>query len=151
MEKIVTSVDDMKMLGEQLGRAAKGGMVFELVGDVGAGKTTFTKGLAAGLGVDDDVQSPTFTISRVYQARDGLELAHYDFYRLTDPGILSLEISEAMHSPSTVTVIEWGGIIEGVLPSARLTINFVSPTINDRTVTLVPHGKPAEALIKEIV
>ena len=132
----VTSEQETKELAGKIAATLKGGEVFELVGDVGAGKTTFVKGLAKGLTVDDDVQSPSFTISRVYDARDGLQLAHYDFYRLNDPGIMANELSEMMHDPKTITVIEWADIVEGVLPENHFTITFESPSENDRKITL---------------
>ena len=138
----------MLEFGEKVGSLMQGGEVVELLGDVGAGKTTFTKGIALGLGVSDDVQSPTFTISRIYSARGGLELAHYDFYRLTDPGILKLEIEQAMHDDKVVTVIEWGGIVEGVLPHDRLAISFASPSETSRTVEVMAGGEKSEAILK---
>ncbi len=132
----VNSELETKQLGEKISKTLKGGEVFELVGDVGAGKTTFVKGLANGLGVKDDVQSPSFTISRVYAARDDLELFHYDFYRLTDPGIMADEVNETVHDPKVVTVIEWADIVEGVLPAERFTIRFESPTETSRKITI---------------
>jgi tRNA threonylcarbamoyladenosine biosynthesis protein TsaE len=125
-----------KALAEKIAAGLKGGEVFELVGDVGAGKTTFVKGLAKGLEVNDEVQSPSFTISRVYDARDGLQLAHYDFYRLNDPGILADELAEVVHDPTTITVIEWADIVEGVLPESRYTLSFVSPSETVRHITI---------------
>ena len=74
----------MKQLGEAIGRSVSGSEVLELVGDIGAGKTTLTKGIARALGIIEPVQSPTFTISRVYDSPKGLRLAHYDFYRLSE-------------------------------------------------------------------
>ena len=136
METVIASTEDMIRFGSKLGSLLKGGEVLELVGDVGAGKTTFTKGLAVGLGVQDDVQSPTFTISRVYTARDGLELSHYDFYRLTNPGILKIEIEQAVHDPRMITVVEWGEIIEGVLPDSKMTITFRPLSETTRRVTI---------------
>lgn len=132
----VANEQETKQLAEKIGKSLKGGEVFELIGDVGAGKTTFVKGLAKGLAVEDDVQSPSFTISRVYEARDNLELAHYDFYRLTDPGILANELQEVVHDPQVVTVIEWADIVEGVLPEGHFTISFESPTETTRKITL---------------
>lgn len=148
MDVTVNSVVDMLDFGQKIGSRLKGGEVLELVGDVGAGKTTFTKGLAKGLGVSDDVQSPTFTISRVYQARDGLDMAHYDFYRLNDPGILQMEIAESMQKPEVVTVIEWGGVVRGVLPADRLTISFRSPTVQSRQIHLAAGGKASWAILE---
>ena len=130
----VASEQETKELGKKIASSLKGGEVFELIGDVGAGKTTFVKGLAAGLGVEDDVQSPSFTISRMYDARDGLQLAHYDFYRLSDPGIMANELQEMVEDQTTITVIEWAGIVEGVLPDAHITLKFSAPTESTRRI-----------------
>lgn len=132
----VANEAEMKKIGALLSGSFKGGEVLQLVGDVGAGKTTFTKGLAMGLGIVDDVQSPSFTISRVYDARDGLQLAHYDFYRLNDAGIMTAELQEVVHDPTTVTVIEWADIVEGVLPDTYMSITFASPSETTRTITV---------------
>lgn len=132
----VKSEQETKELAMKIGSHLRGGEVFELVGDVGAGKTTFVKGLAKGLAIQDDIQSPSFTISRLYDARDGLQLVHYDFYRLTDPGIMANEVAEMVHDNKTVTVIEWADIVEGVLPATRLSIQFESPSETDRNITL---------------
>jgi tRNA threonylcarbamoyladenosine biosynthesis protein TsaE len=132
----VSSEQETRTLAEKIGRHLKGGEVLELVGDVGAGKTTFVKGLALGLAIDEDVQSPSFTISRVYDARDNLQLAHYDFYRLNDAGIMANELSETTQDPESVTVIEWADIVEGILPEHRLRISFTSPTETSRVLVL---------------
>jgi len=124
MEHVLQSLEETSRLAASLGKCLKGGEVLELVGDIGSGKTTFTKGLAAGLGVDDDVQSPSFTISRVYSARDDLELHHYDLYRLVEPGIVQYDIAESVADPKVVTVIEWGETVKGILPKNRSTITF---------------------------
>jgi len=94
------------------------------------------KGLAKGLDVDDEVQSPSFTISRVYDGRDGLQLVHYDFYRLTDAGIMANEVSEMVHDPKTITVVEWADIVEGVLPEGHFTLSLTAPTETTRKVEL---------------
>ena len=132
----VKSEQATKELAQKIGATLQGGEVFQLVGDVGAGKTTFVKGLAAGLLVEDEVQSPSFTISRVYEARDELQLVHYDFYRLTDAGIMANELEEMVHDPKSVTVIEWADIVEGVLPEGHYTISFESPSETTRNITL---------------
>ncbi len=114
----------MKAFGARVGALVRGGEMIELIGDVGAGKTTFTKGLGEGLKVDDDVQSPSFTISREYQARDGLELHHYDFYRLSDPGVVKYELAESVANPKAITVVEWGETARDVLPDERVTLSL---------------------------
>ena len=128
MESVIIPNDkSMRALGVKIGAALHGGEVFELIGDVGAGKTTFVKGLAAGLAIDDDVQSPSFTINRRYKGRDELILSHYDFYRLNDAGIMNMEVAESLSEPGTITVVEWGESIKDVLPSSRIviTINYL--------------------------
>lgn len=146
VKKELYSADETRAFGEVLGRMLSGGEVLELVGDVGAGKTTFTKGLALGLGVDEDVQSPSFTISRVYDARDGLALAHYDFYRLNDAGILRDELREVMSDATVITVIEWADIVDGVLPDNRIRITFRAPSDNERVLQI---DDPA-GIVKEL-
>lgn len=142
----VGSEQETQEFAQKLGAALRGGEIIELRGDVGAGKTTFVKGLARGLRIDDDVQSPSFTISRVYDARDNLRLAHYDFYRLADAGIMKDELAEMMQDPEAITVIEWADIVEGVLPKTRLTIQFEAPTETTRTLTLTGINELVDAL-----
>lgn len=150
MKYELASEDAMKAFGVRLGALLAGGEVLELVGDVGAGKTTLTKGIAAGMGVGEDVQSPSFTISRVYEARDDLQLAHYDFYRLSDAGIMADELRETIHDPQTVTVIEWAGIVGGVLPDDRITLSLSSPSETTRLVELAAGGEMSQQLLEHL-
>lgn len=136
----------MKQLGAQIGALLQGGEVIELVGDVGAGKTTFVKGLAQGLEIDEDIQSPSFTINRTYDARDGLQLSHYDFYRLNDPGILAAELQESVADSSVVTVVEWADIAADVLPAERLTLQIIPTSETEREVTISPKGERADII-----
>lgn len=124
---IIESEKMMRELAEQIGRQLVGGEVIELIGDVGAGKTTFTKGLAKGLDINETIQSPTFTISREYDARDGLRLSHYDFYRLQDAGIMADELHETVTDPRSITVVEWAEVVDDVLPKKRITVE-ISPS-----------------------
>lgn len=140
----------MRHFGEKLGRLLVGGEVLELSGDVGAGKTVLTKGLAEGMGVEETVQSPTFTISRVYSARDELELRHYDFYRLSDPGIMSDELAESASSDKTVVVVEWAGLVEGVLPEDRLKIEFQSTSEHERILEIEATGQKSQKLLEQV-
>ena len=138
---------EMKSFGERLGALLVGGEIIELIGDVGSGKTTLTKGIAVGLGVKDNVQSPSFTINRVYDGRDNLSLSHYDFYRLGEAGIMASEIQESLQNPCSVLVVEWGEIISGVLPVDRLSIKITSPTETTREVVLASGGERSESLL----
>lgn len=150
MKKTITSEAAMKQFGQQVGRMLEGGEILQLVGDIGAGKTTFTKGLALGLGIEETVQSPTFTISRVYDARDGLHLAHYDFYRLVDPGIMADELGETTADATTVVVIEWGDIVADVVGSDVLTIAIESPTETVRNIVLTARGDRSVSLLERL-
>jgi tRNA threonylcarbamoyladenosine biosynthesis protein TsaE len=146
----VFSEDEMKAFGARLGALLLGGEVIELVGDVGAGKTTLTKGIATGLAVTEDVQSPSFTISRVYDGRDNLILSHYDFYRLADAGIMANELQETLGDSQTVTILEWGGVVEGILPADRLTIQIESPTENSRRLLIISGGPISKKLEEQL-
>lgn len=146
----MTSEDAMKAFGVRLGGLLAGGEVLELVGDVGAGKTTLTKGIAVGMGVSEDVQSPSFTISRVYEGRDALQLSHYDFYRLGDAGIMADELHETIHDPQNVTIIEWAGIVSGVLPADHLTLTIISPEETVRRIELTAGGIKSKQLLEKL-
>ncbi len=103
---------------------------------MGGGKTTFTRGLARGLGVKSVVTSPTFTISKVYPAKRGLELHHFDLYRLDDPGIITMELAESLNSEKAVVVIEWAYSVRGVLPDSRLSIHIATESLDKRRITI---------------
>jgi tRNA threonylcarbamoyladenosine biosynthesis protein TsaE len=143
---------EMKTFGATLGALLKGGEVIELVGDVGAGKTTLTKGIASGMEIDEDIQSPSFTISRVYDTSKGLHLSHYDFYRLQDAGIMASELHETVNDPATVTIIEWAEIIAGILPEDRLTVTIKNSADDEhaRIVELIAGGVKSSQLLKEL-
>lgn len=143
----IQSVDVMQACAEKIARGCHGGEVIELVGDVGSGKTTFTKGIGRGLCVQGDIQSPSFTISRVYEARDKLQLTHYDFYRLDDAGVMAHDVAEVVADPRMVTVIEWADSIQAVLPENRLMIRFSSTGETTRQIEFKPTGERYTALV----
>lgn len=126
---IIKGESYMKKLGKRLGDSLRGGEIIELIGDVGAGKTTLTRGIARSLGIEDTLQSPTFTISREYKG-EKLRLVHYDFYRLNEPGIMADELDETLKDTNTVSVIEWSDAVEEVLPDNRIIIKIL-PVSND--------------------
>ena len=132
-EREINSTEEMIEFGKEIGSNLEGGSVLELIGDVGAGKTTFTKGLALGLGVLETVQSPTFTISRVYEG-DNLTLSHYDFYRLNDYGMMKMELAENLSDPQNITVVEWAGELADILPEKHLKLIFESVSEDKRLV-----------------
>ena len=146
----VKSSDEMIILGQKVGRLLRGGDVIELVGDMGAGKTTLVKGIASGLDIGEPIQSPTFTVSRVYDGRDDIRLSHYDFYRLAEAGIMSDEIDEMAHDGQTITVIEWGEAVSDVLPIDRLTIRIIADGENTRNVEFRTGGDRSGELADKI-
>jgi tRNA threonylcarbamoyladenosine biosynthesis protein TsaE len=118
-----TSSEATEQLAEAIGRVLRGGETIELVSDLGGGKTTFTRGLARGAGSSDVVGSPTFTISKVYDTAR-FQIHHFDFYRLSEPGIVADELVEVADDPHMVAVVEWGDAVQHVLPEERLTVKF---------------------------
>jgi tRNA threonylcarbamoyladenosine biosynthesis protein TsaE len=130
-----TSSEETEQLAEKLGKACQGGEVIELISDLGGGKTTFTRGLVRGIGSTDTVASPTFTISKVYKTAN-LEVHHFDFYRLQEAGIVADELYEVLGDPAIVTVVEWGDVVQHVLPEKRLTITIEQQPDGTRQLTL---------------
>ena len=120
---ILRTEQDTLDFGRKLGAKLKAPAAVELVGDVGSGKTTLTRGLAEALGVKEPVTSPSFTISKRYAARK-ITLAHYDFYRLPDPGIMKEDLDESLNDPDTITVVEWGESVKDLLPKNHLKIEI---------------------------
>lgn len=112
---IARTEQELIEIGEKIGEQLKSPVVLELVGDVGAGKTTLTKGIAKGLGINDEITSPSFTVSKRYRG-DDVTLVHYDFYRLEDPGLMSEDLEESLEDEDVVTVVEWGNSVESILP-----------------------------------
>ena len=108
-------------LGKEIGESAQSGDVFTLEGDLGVGKTFFTKGLAYGLGVREDVVSPTFTIVQEYE--DGrLPFYHFDVYRIGDVEEMDeIGYEDYIHGEG-VCLIEWANLIEEILPETRIRI-----------------------------
>ncbi len=131
----ITSEKGMLELGNSVAGRIKPPKVIELVGDVGAGKTTFVRGLAEGLGVKEPVTSPSFTISKSY-AFPGGTLIHYDFYRLPDPGLMLDDLAESISDPNSIVVVEWADTVENILPEDCMRINIRYNDDNSREVEL---------------
>lgn len=131
---LIRSEAEMMEYGKKLGQTLEAPVVLELLGDVGAGKTTLTRGIAAGLGVQEPVTSPSFTISKEYQG-EKYRLVHYDFYRLGDPGIMSEDLLDAISDNSAVTIVEWGESIRNILPENRIKITIKNLDENTREIS----------------
>lgn len=111
------------LLGKKLGEEAKAGQVFTLIGDLGVGKTVFTKGLAKGLGITEPVNSPTFTILQIYE-EGRLPFYHFDVYRISDVEEMEEIGYEDYFYGDGVCLIEWANLIEEILPDKILQITI---------------------------
>lgn len=129
----------------QIGARLRGGEVITLTSDVGGGKTTFTRGLASGIGSEDTVHSPSFTISNEYQGAQ-LHMYHLDFYRLDDAGIMATELAEYINQPDAVVVVEWPAIVDAVLPAQHIDIAIEATSETARRITV--SYAPEQAYIR---
>jgi tRNA threonylcarbamoyl adenosine modification protein YjeE len=137
-----------KDMGAEIGRNAYPGSVMALCGDLGAGKTVFAQGVAAGLGVNVPVTSPTFVIINEYEGK--YPLYHIDTYRLNSAEDLwELGYEEYFYGDG-VTVIEWAQKIEGLLPEEYLRVEFKITGEFDREIAFIPFGRKYLGLVEEL-
>jgi tRNA threonylcarbamoyladenosine biosynthesis protein TsaE len=135
LELVSKNAEQTEDIAHLIGARFRGGEVIELESDLGGGKTTFTRGLANGAGSKDVVSSPTFTVSKVYKTPK-LEIHHFDFYRLGDAGLIAHEVHDLLGDPNVVLVVEWGGVVEHVLPENRVTVTLTRTGDNTRAVVI---------------
>ena len=137
--------EELINLGERLGTLLQKNDVLILSGELGAGKTTFTKGLAKGLGIRQMIKSPTYTIVREYEGR--LPLYHLDVYRIEGDAD-SIDLDEFLFGGG-VTVIEWGHLLGEDLPDSYLELELLKEA-EGRRLYFIAQGSRAEQLIKEL-
>ena len=128
MEEIIRTIEsngenETFELGVKIGEEAKPGDVFTLIGDLGVGKTVFTQGVAKGLGIDDNICSPTFTIVQVYD-EGRLPFYHFDVYRIGDVSEMDEIGYEEYVYGDGVSMIEWANLIEEILPDVYTKIEI---------------------------
>lgn len=122
MEFIIKNVEDTIELGVKLGNLLRPGDIICLTGDLGAGKTHFSKGIAKGLNINENVTSPTFTIVNEYEGR--LKLFHFDVYRVSDPDeILAIGFDDYIFSDA-VSIIEWANFIDVIIPKEHISVEI---------------------------
>jgi tRNA threonylcarbamoyladenosine biosynthesis protein TsaE len=142
------SPEQTRRLGIRLGVLLKPGDVLCLVGDLGAGKTTFVQGLAKGWGSIDPVSSPTFVLVNQYRQPDGSRLAHLDAYRLESiPEAEDLDIDAFLVDGPLV--VEWSDRILAALPAEHLRVDLSWVADEQRRLLFTPRGKRYEALLQE--
>ncbi|MBT2217794.1 tRNA (adenosine(37)-N6)-threonylcarbamoyltransferase complex ATPase subunit type 1 TsaE [Virgibacillus dakarensis] len=134
-------------LAERLALLLKPGDVITLEGDLGAGKTTFTKGVARGLGVKRNVNSPTFTIIKEYQGE--LPLYHMDVYRLEDSDE-DIGFSEYFNGEG-ISIVEWATFIKEYLPDNRLNIKITYLDEHVRLLEFRPRGDHFASVVTELI
>ncbi|GGD22782.1 tRNA (adenosine(37)-N6)-threonylcarbamoyltransferase complex ATPase subunit type 1 TsaE [Pontibacillus salipaludis] len=141
------SAEETKEVAERLGALLEPNDLLTLEGDLGTGKTTFTKGMGSGLGITRTISSPTFTIVKEYEGR--MPLYHLDVYRLEDSDE-DIGFDEYFEGEG-VCVVEWAQYIEDYLPKERLDIHLFYNGEDHRTIQLTPRGERYERLCKELV
>jgi tRNA threonylcarbamoyladenosine biosynthesis protein TsaE len=149
-ERAVTrSTEETLELARAVGELLRPGDVVSLVGELGAGKTVFARGVARALGVTDLVVSPTFTIVREYEGR--VPLVHVDVYRIDAVQELHDLGFEEVVRDDAVTLVEWGDKIEGLLPGDRLDIRLAPGGADDeRVVEIEGHGRSWSARVADL-
>ncbi len=124
MKKQINSDQGMKQFGAWLASQLPVNFCLELIGDVGAGKTTLTKGLVNSLNSDLEATSPSFVINNRYQINENRVISHYDFYRLGSIGIDDQQLAEDILDKNTGVIIEWAESVNEVLPENRVIIDI---------------------------
>ena len=149
MKKIaIHSLQDTEKLAQRLAALLKGKhALITLSGDLGAGKTTFTKALGKALGVSATINSPTFTIMKSYQMADGETLYHIDAYRLEG---ISQDLGFAACFDEGICVVEWSDFIAADLPRERLAIAIENGIGEARVFTLSAVGAQYEEILEEL-
>lgn len=130
-------------LGRQIGQQAEAGEIYTLIGDLGVGKTVLTQGVAAGLGIEEPVNSPTFTIVQIYE-EGRLSFYHFDVYRIGDVEEMEEVGYEDCFYGEGVCLIEWADLIEEILPREhrRITIEKdLSKGFDYRRITIEDRGR----------
>ncbi len=148
--RVVThSTDETLALAGAVGDLLRPGDVVSLAGDLGTGKTVFARGVARALGVTEPVVSPTFTIVREYDGR--VPIVHVDVYRLdTFQELHDLGFEEVLRDDA-VTLVEWGDVIDGMLPSDRLDVRLAAGAGDDeRVIEIEGHGRSWRARAAEL-
>jgi tRNA threonylcarbamoyladenosine biosynthesis protein TsaE len=150
MEYKVTSRDEREtiQIAQNLESEKFENMIICLQGDLGSGKTIFTKGFAQALGIEENITSPTFNIIKEYLNGE-MPLYHMDVYRL-DGKVDGIGL-EDYFTKGGIVIIEWADLIEDYLPEERLDIKFKIVDEETRTLVFVPHGQQYEEICEAVL
>ena len=128
------SEEETERFAADLAAGLTPGQTVLLRGDLGAGKTVFARGFARGLGCEDTLSSPTYTIVQEYMLPGGARLYHMDLYRISDAGAaLDFGVDEFLDDPGAFKLIEWPERIESLLPEERITVSITHRGENERS------------------
>ncbi len=147
------SAEQTRALAARLAARLAGGDVLALAGDLGTGKTAFTQGIAAGLGIRAAITSPTFILVNRYSAPDGRTLHHADCYRLADAPaeMWDIGLTDLYADETAIVVIEWADRIPGLLPDGYLEVRFTYLDEERRRLCFIGHGRRYEGLVSWLV
>lgn len=148
--KIISNSDmDTIELAQNIESEKFPNMVICMEGDLGSGKTLFTKAFAKSMGISENITSPTFNIIKEYDGKEGYKLYHMDVYRLSESKE-DIGISEYFNKGG-VTIIEWADLISDILPKDRLDIRIKIVDENKRVFYITPHGEEYEDLCERVL
>ena len=122
MEFVSSSCEETKKIAYDMAKTSKPSNIYSLVGDLGAGKTVFSKGFAEGLGIDEEITSPTFTIINVYDGSGRLPFYHFDVYRIEDPSAMEDTGYEEYFYGKGICIIEWAEKIKDLMPENAIWV-----------------------------
>lgn len=141
MQYITKSQQETIELGKKIAEQFKGGDIILLEGDLGAGKTTMTKGIAEYFGIEDTITSPTFTLMNIYEVKSqkskAKSLVHIDTYRLEDENdLIEIGVEDYLGDPNTICLIEWPEKIEKLIQNKKMIKIKIEHLANDRKITI---------------
>lgn len=148
MEIVSTAPEQSFSFGRQLGQLLQEGSVLCLIGDLGAGKTLLVQGIAQGLGLNEEITSPTFTVMNVYEGT--IPVYHFDLYRLESPEQLVDIGFDEYTNGGGIAIIEWPDKFPGFMPDSYLRIELIKTGDNDRLIKVSPQGAHHHLLYEEL-
>ena len=148
LEIILNSLDECNNFSKRFSKTLKSGDVISLVGDLGAGKTTFTKFLGKNLGIGEDITSPTFNLVNLYSGK--FKFNHMDLYRIDSPEELYQIDYENYFYPDGITVIEWAENADYLLPKNLIELEILKISENSRKIVIKGNNKRELEIIEEL-
>lgn len=144
-EYTIKNEEETRAFGHNLAKSLKKGSVIAMIGDLGTGKTTLTKYIAEGLGIDEGITSPTFTIVREYKS-GRLPLYHFDVYRVNDPDeLFEIGVEEYFYGDGVV-IVEWADLIYDMLPQGTVVLRLAYGADENARIYRMSEKEEAECI-----